>query len=752
MIGQVAVYYGLYGLQWVAALAVIDVTDATGFGLLQLVWWSVVFAVSLRFGRHQGRQPGKNFEQLGNGVALFGMLAFIVLLTTSGLSVALVNLALWAQAAQNFTLANRRGVYFTFGLSFFLVLYAAAASKSGFFLFTLTAYVLAAMFTLYAHYLDQRNAAVTVHAEEVAKLPWLAPVLGLSLATVLLAVTAYLLIPRPPALHYGAVAASGGVEYQNKDWEDEAGEGEGDGVAASQPDDPGGNSGGSGPASGAQQGGTDGKQATDDTRQDGFDYAGFDEQFDIQAPATRGLTNEIVLYVQADRSLYLKGEMFDTFDGRIWSKANGRDQKLRLKDGKYTVNPAEDGTGEPVFQEVTVALDLTDKLFVAERLHQFTFPARVLARDAYGGWRAPARIHKDTVYSAESRIAYVQGRPASGPVSAGDLSAYLQLPAGMTARTSELAREVTREETLPLAKALALEHHLRTQYRYTFATALDRDDTISVDRFLFETREGHCEYFATAMAVMLRSVDIPARLVTGFSATNLNPLTGYYEVRGLDAHAWVEAYFPDHGWVLFEPTAYYDLPAQEESTDVAEAIARYSARVADEAQTADPEALATSWLMLWSALLQGIGALWDQAVAGLKWVVNGVAAWLLSGGLFIVGVMALLGAGYYFTRHWLKARWALWRLRRGGEKHSGKTVRRAYLAMEAYYGARGLGRDPAWTVAEYGWRLQERFPGKSPAIVVIIESFTQSRYGREAVAADIVTEVVESFERLTRRP
>ena len=72
--------------------------------------------------------------------------------------------------------------------------------------------------------------------------------------------------------------------------------------------------------------------------------------------------------------------------------------------------------------------------------------------------------------------------------------------------------------------------------------------------FLFETKTGHCEYFASAMAIMLRLQGVPARLVTGFSATNKNPLTGYFEVRALDAHAWVEAYFPAHGWVTFEPT------------------------------------------------------------------------------------------------------------------------------------------------------------------------------------------------------
>ena len=81
-----------------------------------------------------------------------------------------------------------------------------------------------------------------------------------------------------------------------------------------------------------------------------------------------------------------------------------------------------------------------------------------------------------------------------------------------------------------------------------------------IAQFLFERRQGHCEYFASAMAVMLRTVGIPSRLVNGFRGGEFNDLTGSYIVRARDAHSWVEAYFPGSGWITFDPTPADALP------------------------------------------------------------------------------------------------------------------------------------------------------------------------------------------------
>jgi len=100
---------------------------------------------------------------------------------------------------------------------------------------------------------------------------------------------------------------------------------------------------------------------------------------------------------------------------------------------------------------------------------------------------------------------------------------------------------------------------LRHHYRYTLhlPTTAPKDPLAN---FLFERKEGHCEYFASAMAVMLRSLAIPSRVVNGFRGGEFNDLNGQYVVRASDAHSWVEAYFPGHGWVGFDPTPASSLP------------------------------------------------------------------------------------------------------------------------------------------------------------------------------------------------
>ena len=106
-----------------------------------------------------------------------------------------------------------------------------------------------------------------------------------------------------------------------------------------------------------------------------------------------------------------------------------------------------------------------------------------------------------------------------------------------------------------------MEQYLSTHFRYTLELprSLPQDPLAN---FLFERKKGHCEYFASSMAVMLRSLHIPSRIVTGFRGGEFNDLTGQYVVRASDAHSWVEAYFPGSGWISFDPTPAGNLPTR----------------------------------------------------------------------------------------------------------------------------------------------------------------------------------------------
>jgi len=135
---------------------------------------------------------------------------------------------------------------------------------------------------------------------------------------------------------------------------------------------------------------------------------------------------------------------------------------------------------------------------------------------------------------------------------------YLQLPR-IDPRIPVYARQITRNAKSPFDKAIAIESFLRTQFGYTLnLSGKPGEDPLA--HFLFVTRAGHCEYFASAMAIMLRTLGVPTREVNGFLPGEYNDLGGDYIVRASDAHSWVEVYFPENGWQVFDPT-----PAAPES-------------------------------------------------------------------------------------------------------------------------------------------------------------------------------------------
>jgi hypothetical protein len=130
---------------------------------------------------------------------------------------------------------------------------------------------------------------------------------------------------------------------------------------------------------------------------------------------------------------------------------------------------------------------------------------------------------------------------------------YLQVPSHLDPRIARLARQVTASAASNYGRAKAIEQYLQTNFGYTLELPGMREPD-PLAHFLFERKKGHCEYFASSMTMMLRTLGIPARVVNGFRGGEYNDLTGSYIVREKDAHSWVEAYFPEYGWVTFDPT------------------------------------------------------------------------------------------------------------------------------------------------------------------------------------------------------
>lgn len=152
---------------------------------------------------------------------------------------------------------------------------------------------------------------------------------------------------------------------------------------------------------------------------------------------------------------------------------------------------------------------------------------------------------------------------AATPLSPYLTARYLQRPDSTIDRLAELAQDLAQSAqptggaglSTERRTALTLEAHLRDsdQYAYTLNMAVEDPRRDPVEEFLFVRRSGHCEYFASALALMLRSVQIPARLVTGFKGADFHPSEGYYEVQQRHGHVWVEA-FVDGQWIVLDPT------------------------------------------------------------------------------------------------------------------------------------------------------------------------------------------------------
>ena len=131
---------------------------------------------------------------------------------------------------------------------------------------------------------------------------------------------------------------------------------------------------------------------------------------------------------------------------------------------------------------------------------------------------------------------------------------YLQLPPEITARTRQLAAEITADGLTPYDKAEAITEWLRRNIHYNDQRPAPPSGVEPVDDLLFTSKEGYCNYYASAEVVMLRSLGIPARLAVGFAQGEFAADRGVYRVRETDAHAWPQVYFPGYGWVEFEPT------------------------------------------------------------------------------------------------------------------------------------------------------------------------------------------------------
>lgn len=300
---------------------------------------------------------------------------------------------------------------------------------------------------------------------------------------------------------------------------------------------------------------------------DSIRTSGFSEAVDLGAIGPVKRDPSIVMRVElpepapyAAGPFYLRGMAYDRYDGRSWtnqlthrrvvSETAPQTFPVRRTPSRSGAKPA------PVIRQNILLEPLdTAVLFAAPFAETVTGRFFTIQTDSMGGLFLPFPSSSRIEYSVDSRLnlpspADRQMHSVIYPESFA--RRFLQTPA-QSDRIAALAREITQSKHTLYDKALAVERYLSRNFRYSLDVP-PAEQANPIEEFLFVRKTGYCEHYATAMVVMLRTIGIPARLVTGFLATEWNEYGNYYLVRQQDAHAWVEIHLPESGWITMDPT------------------------------------------------------------------------------------------------------------------------------------------------------------------------------------------------------
>ena len=514
----------------------------------------------------------------------------------------------------------------------------------------------------------------------------------------------YFMVPRPDALNLGRSLSAEGELYEDSDWEKEA---ENEPLPESQerPDQVQEIGEGEPPESPKEN-----RDRVDDIPSDyprytdnEMRYGGFSQSFDINQTAeqTSANGNPIVFYVRSDQPIYLKARIFDHFDGARWTSTLELENKQLLQNGELILVDDQAETGEEQIVEVEVEVNLSDEIPIADRVSRLRFPSTVLSVDPRGLVRAPAELKRGTAYSFSHRPVFYQRRPTSKSVDPPLLTVNQQLPELFDPAIQDLALNVTDGKASTYGRALAIEGHLQSEYTYSLESIFESQNFTPVSDFLFKTKSGHCEYFASAMAMMLRSIGIPARLITGFAVHHYNPLTGLYEVRAMHGHAWVEAWIEDAGWVSFQPTPGYTMPQEPEQDanreTTGEELEQYLEQLSSLEQVLAPEDIPARILTRAHELAKQISQITSRIVRALRsmimdqlWVVTGALA--LLGGLY---------AGHRYFRQDLKRFWVRKRFDRLRDTDDHVFWARSYQLLNRWFESYGFPKESWMTLEEY---------------------------------------------------
>ena len=425
-------------------------------------------------------------------------------------------------------------------------------------------------------------------------------------------------------------------------------------------------------------------------------------------------------------ALRWRGIAFDHFDGRAWTAREPHRANLgRSRYGQFEVSWFR-GLGPLVAYEVYLEPLGTDVLFAPPRVLRLGARTDTIVVDDMGSISVPAPSAR-LQYVVQSELEREDFTERVEHVEALDqaaLARYLQLPP-LPPRIRALAQEVTAGSRDQVTAAQKLVEHLSTRFQYT--RVLERQTTLDpLEEFLFVRRAGNCEYFAAALAVMLRAIGIPARVVNGFQRGEWNPYGHYFMVRLSDAHSWVEAHLAGR-WRTLDPS-----PRGESEIAAAPSVI-----------TLYLDALRMRWyryVIDWS-LHDQVATAFKIRQATLMWrprLAAAARAWGDPRPLAAVLIVILAVAGVL-----------VWR------RGHGRTVRRAPTRPPRFYtralkalARRGFRPEAGETAREFSGRVIQRLPGCADPLARLTRAYERVRFGAVALTPEARAELDRSVDQL----
>lgn len=429
---------------------------------------------------------------------------------------------------------------------------------------------------------------------------------------------------------------------------------------------------------------------------------------------------------QAD--LYWRGLVFSHFDGRKWSQSNSQISR-------QTINWPDKGVA--AWRE---GIEYLGNTYAYQIIIEPTQQPWLLALAAPRQWDGDAGITRELTLEKKRPITQrMQYRVTSSldyrfevaPLEEWQRRQELQLPGGSNPQTRQIAETWLQEAGSADAFINKVLSHYNASFHYTLQPATLGQH--SVDEFLWQTREGFCEHFASSFVFLMRAAGIPARVVVGYQGGEHNPLENYYAVRQREAHAWSEVWLPERGWVLIDPTAAVAPERIEQGVDFS--LDEEDVRLLDNSFIGGMSLfnhLRLRWEgfnYLWSRWVLGYNA--DTQRAFLSRWLGDIDIWRLAlfvmvSGAFILGTIALF---------------MLW----GQRRHYRYPADRYYQRYCNKLARQGLVRHAGEAPRDYARRVIQARPELAHHVNRITELYEAVSYSGDALALPDLKQAVIRF-------